>query len=241
MIGLSEAAILSANAAVMLAVFVQAVIGFGFAMIAAPLLAIIDIRLVPGTVIILLVCQAAVSGWHDRRHIDRTGLRFLIPGIVIGTWAAIPILASLSSSGFDLVFGLLLFVVLGIIAFGRLPKPRAGLTAAGGFASGFMGTISGIHGPPLALLYHHAPIETARATIALNFMLAGLTSLAFLSADKLLGVIDLQLSLALLPGLVVGLLVAIKGRHWVPVDWLRRGMQGLIAVCALMLIWRGLS
>ena len=48
-----------------------------------------------------------------------------------------------------------------------------------------MGTISGVHGPALALAYARSPIQEARATVALIFVLACAASLCLRAVSGL--------------------------------------------------------
>jgi uncharacterized membrane protein YfcA len=71
-----------------------------------------------------------------------------------------------------------------------------------------MGTMVGIHGPPIALVLQHARPEQARAMLGAFFFVAYVGSVVALAAFDLFGVLQLQLAAALLPGVVAGLCVA---------------------------------
>jgi uncharacterized membrane protein YfcA len=71
-----------------------------------------------------------------------------------------------------------------------------------------MGTMVGIHGPPMALVLQHARPEQTRAMLGAFFFVAYVGSVVALAAIGLFGVLHLQLAAALLPGVVAGLCVA---------------------------------
>ena len=56
-----------------------------------------------------------------------------------------------------------------------------------GVLSGFMGTVSGIGGPPVALLYQHESGRTLRATLPRYFLVGGAITMVTLVAVGKLG------------------------------------------------------
>jgi uncharacterized membrane protein YfcA len=68
--------------------------------------------------------------------------------------------------------------------------------------------MSGVHGPPIALLLQHQPPDRLRATLCAFFAVGGLISLLALASAGLLGLTGLGLALELLPGVALGFAVA---------------------------------
>jgi uncharacterized protein len=90
-----------------------------------------------------------------------------------------------------------------------LPVPRGRLALlVGGAASGVLGTMSGVHGPPIALLLQHQPPDRLRATLCAFFAVGGLISVLALAAAGLLGLGGIGLALELLPGVALGFTAA---------------------------------
>ena len=73
-----------------------------------------------------------------------------------------------------------------------------------GIMSGFMGTISGIGGPPVALLYQHESGPTLRATLPRYFLVGGAITIVTLVAVGKLGADEWLLTCVLLPGMLIG-------------------------------------
>jgi len=99
-----------------------------------------------------------------------------------------------------------------------------------------MGTVSGIHGPPLAVLYQKEPVEKTRATMALVFLIGYVISLIALAAA---GHFDLRrgtLGLLLLPGLFIGFAAARKARGFLPAGVVRAMMLTIASASAVVLL-----
>ena len=233
--------LLVANLIVCLAGFVQTTTGVGFAMIAVPMLLLVDLKYAPGPALfamLFLAIAMSIGAWND---VDREAFPFLFPGLAVGTIVGSVLVGMLSEQNFGLVFGL---IVLGGIALGLMgcaPEQTPRVDAASGVVSGAMGTMSGIHGPPLAVLYQRAEPTTARATIAFVFVVASSLSLISLSAAGLFGRQEVVAGLSLLPGLAVGFLLARSGRQFISDGAARYGMLGIAAVSAIVLIFRSIG
>ena len=100
----------------------------------------------------------------------------------------------------------------------------------GGTASGVLGTMAGVHGPPIALVLQHEPPERLRGMLCAFFTVGCAISLAALASIGVFGVAEFGVSLELLPGVAVGLALApiIAGR----IDR-RRARIAVLAISAL--------
>lgn len=234
------AELLLANAIVCLAGYVQASVGIGFAMIAVPLLALIDLTYAPGPslfVMLFLSAAMALTAWRD---VDKRGLTALIPGLLAGTIAGTFFLGLLPPSVFGMVFGGLVLAALVIGQIGFVPQQSGLVFGTGGFVAGLMGTIAGIHGAPLTVIYQRTRPATARATIALIFIIGSTLSLLSLHANDLFGKPEMLAGLALLPGLVIGFLLAGVSRDLLSDRAARVMMVTLAGASSLILIGKSL-
>jgi uncharacterized membrane protein YfcA len=201
---LSAEQLLLAAAIVAFASAVQASLGFGLAMIAAPLLLFIDRALIPGPVLSCALLLSILVAHRERQAMDLRGVAWAIGGRVLGTLPAVFALRSLSSQGFDVFFALLVMLAVLLSVLHPHLRPTPGWLLAGGTLSGFMGTISSIGGPPIALVYQNWHGPELRATLSGFFVLGCLISISLLSLAGLFGRPELLLSLALAPGVVLG-------------------------------------
>ena len=132
---------------------VQASVGFGLGLIAAPILLLVDSRLVPGPLMASGIVLTVFVAYRERAAIDLVGLRFAFGGRVLGTVLAAAVLASISQRVFDFLFASFVLAAVAVALSGWSVAPNRGRTAVAGMVSGFMGTVSSIGGPPMALLY----------------------------------------------------------------------------------------
>jgi len=216
---------------------VQGAVGFGGSLVAAPLLVLVDVRLVPGPIGVaslllnLLIVRRAGDGRPD------PGIRWAVAGVVPGTIAAGATLAVLSTRGLSVAFAILVFVAVGLTASGLSLRRTPPALFGAGVVSGFMGTVSSIGGPPVALLYQHDGGPTLRATLPRYFFISGVLALLVLVPVGKLGRSELIDSLALIPGVLVGL----RGSRWLAGHVDRRsarpwvlGLSTLAAVSVLV-------
>jgi uncharacterized membrane protein YfcA len=224
-----------------LGALVQGTVGFGQSLVAAPLLLLIDTRLVPGPLTVAGVCLSLVMLTRDRGHADRDGLRWSIAGLVPGTVLGGAALAVLSGHWLAVTAGTLILMAVALSAVGLTASPTPGTLTAAGTVAGFMGTVSGVGGPPIALLYQRAGGPRLRATLARFFAVSSLLTLVALVPAGRLGRAELGAGLVLAPAVLCGwvgsrLLVGRVDRLL-----LRPAVLALSAVSAVALLIRELT
>ena len=225
-------------AVITLAGCVQASLGFGMALIAAPLLALIEPAFVPGPLIASNLVLVSLMALRDRVHVDFRTARFSVAGAVVGSILGARLVSALDPRGFGLLFGVL--VLLGValsLAGYRLALNRRSAFGAG-VLGGFMSATSSVGGPPMALVYQHEDPGRFRGTLATYFIASCSVSLAALTA---FGAFDLQkLSLAayLVPGQVLGFLLSFWVSRFLVRGSLRPFILGLSALAASVVLLR---
>ncbi|MEK6687616.1 MAG: sulfite exporter TauE/SafE family protein, partial [Gemmatimonadota bacterium] len=195
---------LLATTAVALGALIQGTIGFGLGLFAAPLLILIDPRLVPGPILVssaVLTVLLARREWHSVQGND---LGWAVAGRVIGTAVAMGAISVLSNERLELLFGLIVLGAVGLTASGLRIYPAPRTLGLVGIVSGFMGTLTSIGGPPIALLYQHETGPRIRATLSVFFIVGVGLSLAGLAGVGRFGMIELKLGGYLIPGILVG-------------------------------------
>lgn len=224
--------------AVLVGATVQATVGLGVGLVAAPVTALLEPELMPGALLmvaVLLPCLTLVVDHHD---IDWSGLGWALPARVPGTLVGLWVVTELSARQLGTVVGV---VVLGAVgatwrAF-RVPVNRATLSAAG-FASGVTGTATSIGGPPIAIVYQHRPAREIRTTMAVYFLIGAAFSLAALLVTGDLTDEQAVASLELLPWLVAGTALGAVARRRVPAHVVRPAVLLVSAASALVLLVR---
>jgi uncharacterized membrane protein YfcA len=179
--GLSTAAFLVVALAVVLASALQASIGFGMGMLAAPVVALVEPGLLPGTLIVLAVLVTLLVVLTERQHIDLKGTGWAMAGRIPGTVAGALLVAALPERGLSLF---LAAVVLGgvlLTSFGWAPRPKPSTLVVAGATSGVLGTATAIGGPPMALMWQSKDAAGLRGTMSGFFLVGSIISVATLA------------------------------------------------------------
>ncbi len=171
---LSGAELAIAVVAVVAGACLQGSLGFGLGLVAAPVLVILDSRLVPGVILGIGVPLTYLMAWRERRSLDVRGVSWAIAGRMGGTLFGTLAVVMLTERALALffAFSLLTAVVLSVIGLSVTPTPRTMMAA--GVGSGFMGTATSVGGPPMALLLQREEGAALRASLA-AFMAFGAT------------------------------------------------------------------
>ena len=140
-------------AAIMLASALQASIGFGIGMLAAPIVALVDPALIPGTLIMVATLVTLMVLAREREDIDLHGAKWALVGRVPGTIAGALLLAMLPERGLAIMLALVVLVGVALTSFGWIPVARRRNVVLAGAASGVLGTATAIGGPPMALVW----------------------------------------------------------------------------------------
>ncbi len=229
---------LAANSAVFVASIVQTATGMGFAMIAAPLLALVSIAFVPGPMLFVNLFLSLFMLGDDRSHIVRREIAVLCPTILVGTVIGVAILTSFPRDTLGALFASLILVAVAISLFAKAqPLTRRNLSVCG-VAVGVMGSTSGIPGAPLIIMYQNAPLEKTRPTMALIFTFSYITSLIALTYAGAFSVGLAIDGLMLLPGLLMGFVAGRTSRRYMTQAIGRILMLSIASIGAVLLLVR---
>jgi uncharacterized protein len=216
----------------------QGAVGFGIGILGSPLLLLIDSRLVPGPILASTMVFTCLMTLRERRAIDLSGVRWAMAGRFIGTLPAAAVLAVLPAEQLSLVLGAIVLLAVGISVSGLRVEPRPVALLTGGVLSGLMGTIAAIGGPPLALLYQRAPGAQVRGTLSSVFLVGTVMSLTALVFVGRFGREELELSLVLAPGVVIGFLLSRRIASRLDQGYTRRAVLAVASVAGLIVVAR---
>ncbi|CAN5260357.1 sulfite exporter TauE/SafE family protein [soil metagenome] len=239
MAGVLEPSVLVvAGLAIMTGAIVQGTVGFGTGLFAAPVLAIADPRLVPGTLLLIILVLPMLFATREIRGADWRGLRWSLagrlPGAALGAFAVTALSARALAIGVAIV--VLAAVALSLSVWSPRISPPALFTA--GVISGVTGTATSIGGPPIALLYQHASGPRIRATLSVYFVVGGIISAVALFLAGGIGAFELHAAALLLPFMLGGFLVSGPLRRYLDRGWTRPAVLGLSASAAVALLLR---
>lgn len=225
---------------VVVASALQSAVGFGLGLIAAPFLLMIDVRLIPGPLVLASLVLTALTAYRDRAHIDLQGMGAALLGRALGTIPAAIFMALTSSLFFDVAFGGMVMVAALLSGAGlHFTATKTSAFIAGG-ASGLMGTISSIGGPPMALIYQNSKSQTMRGTLAGYFAAGTVFTLLALWWVGRFGQVEVLLGLMLTPGTALGFWLGDRGQHLIPDQVIRPLIIGLSFTSGLFVLSRAL-
>lgn len=224
-----------ASLVVFLGALTQSLIGFGLAVVASPLLYIVDPDLVPGPVIAMGFTIALLTLFRERGHLEFNGLQYALLGRVPGGFigASLLLFAPQPILGLSIAAIVAVAVILSLYKF-SLPVNKKTLFGAG-VVSGIFGNIAAIGGPPMAILLSGKDASQFRAALSAFFIFSSTIAMVILAITGLLELKHLWLSLMLLPSVILGYLVA--GRLVGRVDKEKTKMATLVlcSISALVL------
>lgn len=225
---------------VVFAACVQASVGFAYALLAAPLLQLVSSDLVPGPMLVSSFMLSALTAWRERSSIDRRGVGLALlgrlPGAVVAGFAA----GVLSAKIYDILFGSIVLIAVLISLWGKGVRPTPPALVTAGFASGVMGTLTSVGGPPIALVYQHARGPELRSTLNAYFAIGCLISIGVLVRAGRFELSALLLGLASLPLVALGFYASRFTRDRVAGERLRPAVLALAALSSLAVVVKAL-
>lgn len=229
---------LAAAIALIAAGAIQGSTGFGFNMLAAPLLAVIDPFFVPGPMLALATVVCIGGALREYGHVDHRDLAFSLSGRVIAAIIAAFCIGLMSPQAFSALFGfaVLVAVVISLSGLRIDTTPRALFTA--GALSGFMGTLTSIGSAPMALVYQNSAGVRMRATLNAFFVVGGLISITALAAAGRFGLHDLVLATLMTPPALAGFLLSGWARRLVDRGYVKRLVLLVSSLSGAILLWR---
>lgn len=220
--------------------FVQTAIGFGLAIVAAPLLFLVSPDYVPAPICLVALFISILNAMKHRSNIEIGGLKMALIGRVPGSIAGGFLLVMVSTDALALWLGLLVLfaVVVSLLPFRIEPTPtRMGVA---GFFSGFFGTSSAIGGPPMALLLQHQEANQLRGNLSAFFVFSSIISLMIQLPAGFLTVHHLWITIPLIPAAWVGYKLALMTTQALPKEKIRVGALLLCTISGATAVWQGL-
>jgi uncharacterized membrane protein YfcA len=243
-LGTSE--LLWVSVIVMIAAGAQMVSGFGFALMAVPLMGLaIDLKT---AVVVSTICGTASNTFQavsDGRHRDVRLVRTLIAASFVGMPFGILLLDHVEVGTLQVIIGFVVLFALAVVVF----RPSLGfkggmmLEALAGVMSGVLATSTSTNGPPLVLLLKARGLspDAFRATINTVFSVIAFTSVAVFAVAGRVTTDVAAGTLVGVPGLVVGMFVGARVRGALPVHIFWRLVAALLVAAATSSIVSGLA
>lgn len=220
---------------------IQGSIGFGVALLGAPLLYLIEPALIPGPVIIVGISLPLLILMREWRSVHPPDVGWAVGGKLVGIPLAAVVLGRVSEQALGMIFGVLVLLGVALSALGRIPHPRRGHKLLAGFLAGFMATTTSIGGPPLALAFQSYAGPRLRGTLSAIFVPGGFLSLAALAWVGRFGTAEILMGISLLPAIGLGFWLSGYTAPALDRAWLRPALLAVSALAGGVAILRALG
>lgn len=229
-----------ANLVVLAGSCLQGVAGYGIGTLAAPLLFLISPMFIPAPLTLNAGVLTVLMLVRNRTSLQIREVRYAIGGGLIGAVLAGFTLTVITARGFELIFGTLILLAVALSVAGLKPRLNPRNSVIAGTASAYMGTITAVGGPPIAMIYQNEKGPLVRANMSAFFLFANVFVLATLVLSGYLGVTELWLFVATMPGVFIGFWLSAGLVNRLPFEALRPIILGIAAVAGLAALVRGL-
>jgi uncharacterized membrane protein YfcA len=187
---------------------VQGSIGFGMAVVAAPILLLVNPVFVPGPMLLAAVFLVILIALRDRRDVIAGDVAVATAGRILGTAPAALAIGTLPRSMFEMFFAMLVIIVVVLSMTGLYLRRTPGNVFVAAILSGFIGTMSSMGGPAMALVYQHETGPKIRGTLSAIFTIGTAISVLGLWWVGRFGAVELQLAVLLMPAVLAGFLLS---------------------------------
>jgi uncharacterized protein len=201
------ATLIATFAIVSIAASAQAVTGFGFAMLAVPLLALVmpvNTAVVVGSIASL--AMSVVTATHDQAHVQWRTAGVIVAVAVVAMPLGLYLLVALPASALTALIGVAVLVSTYLVWRRPALPERRGTLIYVGLIVGLLTTATGTNGPPLVAAFQSLGYgkQAFRATIAATFVGCGIVSIGFFAYGRELTTPAVQACLVGIPGGFIG-------------------------------------
>jgi uncharacterized membrane protein YfcA len=219
---------------------IQGAVGFGLAVITAPVMILLNSHsvFVPGPLLLAAMILTVLMAYRERTDVAFREVGIAAVGRVVGMLPAAAAMSVLDQRYYSVLFAALILLGIAMSVSGWHWRPTPGNLLVASTMSGFSGTVSSVGGPPLALVYQHERGPHIRGTMSAIFTLGTVISLSGLWAADKFGQNELLAGLLLAPGVLLGFFVSRYLIGVVDGAYLRPLILAVSGVSALVILLR---
>jgi uncharacterized membrane protein YfcA len=223
---------------------VQSLVGFGFALLAVPLM-IIVIDLQSAVIVSSIVGSLSnlLQSWQLRRDIDRVLAKRFLLATVLGAPIGLVLFIYANQSALKIVLGVSILFGVTVLSRGmELQHVSSWLDWLMGAISGVLLMATSTNGPPLVFVLQARKVAptTFRATLNLVFLVSGAFGLVMFGFAGELVVDDVKLAGAAFPAMVIGISIGTVLRKYAPQEIFKKLVLVLLTVGGVSSIVGGL-
>ncbi|WP_442484196.1 TSUP family transporter [Aeoliella sp. SH292] len=240
LLGLPIESVVLAIVVTTLGAVVQGSVGFGLAMVSAPVLLIIAPTMVPGSLMLSATALSLMVLCRERHAV--VGSEVVISSLArfATTLPTAYLVSMIDQRLFNILFAIVILVAVGI-GFGgwSLPFTRTNLFLVS-LVSGISNTLAATGGPPMALVYQSQRGEHIRATLSAIFAIGSTFAILCLAWVGKFTVDDAWLGLLLLPGIILGFWISTFATRYLDQRAMRPAVLGVSAASAMAILVRAM-
>lgn len=223
-----------------LGAIVQGSVGFGLAIVAAPILLMISPQFVPGSLMLAATVLTLLLFVRERDSVVGNEVAISSAARLATTIPTAYVVGMIDERAFSILFSIAVLVMVAISFSGYvLPFTRLNLLLASA-VSGVSGTISAIGGPPMAVVYQTQSGAHLRATLSAIFSIGATISMICLWWVDKFGWRDIMLGLLLLPGIFLGFAISHHTAAVLDQKTMRLAVLGVAGLSAVVTLVRAL-
>ncbi|WP_112322029.1 sulfite exporter TauE/SafE family protein [Oceanibium sediminis] len=226
---------------IVVAAVAQSSFGLGFGVVAAPVLALIDPGMLPGPLLVLAMLTSLMVLIRDRKDVRFGNLSYALVGRVVASVLGAFSASMLGEREFMMLFAVLILLAVALSLTGRRVLPTRRNLFLAGSASGYMGTITSVGTPPMALVYQHSPGAEVRANMSAFLTIGALVSILSLMGFDAFDMTEMIFAVSLTPALVLGFLASGYIKTYIDNGWMRPSMLVLCVLASLTLLAKSLA
>ena len=223
---------------------VQAVAGFGFALLAVPLMVVV-IDLQSAVIISSFVGTLSnmLQSWQLRNNIDRKLTKQFLLATVIGAQAGLLLFIYANQSALKIVLGL--SILFGVFVLSRgleLQHVSSWLDCIMGILSGVLLMATSTNGPPLVFVLQARRFDPAtfRATLNMVFLVSGTFGLVMFGLAGEILRSDVNVAAFAIPAMVIGVSTGVVIRKYVQQELFKKIVLFLLSIGGLSSLFGGI-
>lgn len=226
--------------AVFFSSLIQTVTGFGFSLLAVPIMSMA----IPTEVAVVIAATLSTftsggQAWSERHHGDRATIKRLVLAAFVGMPFGLTILMVATSQQLKLgLAGVIIIFLIVNLRGVKLEQASTPVDLGAGFVAGILSTSLSTNGPPLVMALHarHFSPEVFRGTIAAVLATMGVVSVGLFAVTGHF-TMDVAWSLIVaVPALIIGFLIGHRVRGKINPARFRGLVTLLLAVTAVVTI-----
>ena len=217
---------------------VQSTIGFGLAVVAAPVVVLLAPDLMPAALLLPALTLPLLQLSHGDRDIAWHPLGWALAARTLFTPVGVAVVAWFSPRAIAALVGVLILVTVALSIWAIDLRATRRNAAVAGAVSGISGTAAAIGGPFLALVLQHERPERVRSTLAVFFVAGSLLGLSGLFVGGELTREQVLAGLVWVPFGLLGYVVGAPVRARLDPEKFRRAVLAFCVLASLTVIAR---